>query len=486
MRKNKGISVITLIVTIIVLILIASVTIYTGGNALDQSRIKTAKDRMSTVMNAVAAHEKELGFKGVVVSSSTGDYRLLNDRDYEIMGLEDYKNNEQMPPIYIYKGSGDGKEKVYKLKTPKIVRTNLAYHDSDYVYDEFKFEEQENIENRKIEFDTVKGVNRPLLTKDMMAVRTYFYGDGSTYSEPVNNIYDEDWYDYSKTSPNWANVKMNDNLYYVWIPRFAYKIQDFYVGTDLKNVPSSAIDIVFLKGTSDYMANDEVLPSGYQVHPAFKYPDHIDSNLEINIPGFWVAKYNVNSMVDLLFEEDGTGGVMDEIAVEKLHPSGTVATDFESHLIKNTEWAAIAYLSFSTVGKTESGVSLPNNPSAIFDLNIRQFVAGGLKKEIPGDLLGVFDRYSINDMNNQLSYERISGEKLHGDAIIATSNVSGDSSWFGGTADRISSETPFILRGVDSSLFSYSATKMNPDRGAGCRNTMILKSSIVVPEENTP
>ena len=57
MKKNKGISVIALIITIIVLILIASITIYTGGNMIEQSRIRTAKDRLDTVAKAIASQE---------------------------------------------------------------------------------------------------------------------------------------------------------------------------------------------------------------------------------------------------------------------------------------------------------------------------------------------------------------------------------------------------------------------------------------------
>jgi len=481
MKRNKGISVIALIITIIVLILIASITIYTGGNMIEQSRIRTANDRMSTVATAIASHEEELGFADVVVGTVSGDYRLLGIDDYEIMGLEDYKNDKQMPPIYVFK-SGDNtntNEKVYKLKTPKIVRTNSAYQEKDYVYQTYTFYDGTNHQNIKVEFDTVKGVNRPLLTEDMMAVKTYYDHEGTIYSEPVKDIYDEDWYDYSNVSPNWANVKMNDNRYYVWIPRFAYKIQEFYAGTDYANIPASAISVVFLKGTTNYMANEEVLPNGYQVHPAFKYPDS-DGKM-VDIPGFWIAKYNVNDLVDVVYKIAGEGdlilGALEEVELTKLHGTEeSVTTQLESHLLKNTEWAAVAYLSFATGGKTTDGTSLQDNPSAVLDLNVRQFVAGVLEGQIEVDKEEKFNVYTIDTDTDKLLYDTFE-ERLLGDAITATSSgASENSAWFGGRSERISVTAPYIIRGVDNCVFSYSADVRNPIRGAGCRNVLYVKS----------
>lgn len=478
MNNKKGISLIALIVTIIVLILISSITIYTGGNMIDQSRIRNAKDRMMMVANAIASYEEELGFSDIVVGSVSGDYRLLGPEEYAIMGLNDFTNETQMPPIYVFKSgdSLDSTKKEYKLKTPKSVKKDAKYEEDDYVYLTHTFYDSANRENLKIEFDTVKGVNRPLLTEDMMAVKMYFDENDTISSEPVNDIFEEDWYDYTKTSPNWANVKMNDNIYYVWIPRFAYKIEDFYLGTDYSNVPYSAIKIIFLKGTTDYMANDEVIPSGYQVHPAFKYKD--SNGNKVDLPGFWVAKYNVNDLVDVVYKVAGEGesilAALDEVELTVLHgTSESIVNQLESHLIKNTEWAAVAYLSFGTVGKINDGSSLPNNASAVMDLNIRQFVAGVLYNEMPADESENFDIYTF-DIENKLTYESYES-KLFGDAITATSSgTSNSSAWFTGESVKISKEAPYIVRGIDNNIFAYTADTREPERGAACRNVLLV------------
>lgn len=495
MKNKNGISLIALIVTIIVLILISSITIYTGGNMLDQSRIRNAKDRMMTVANAIATHEEALGFADIVVGSPSGDYRLLGVDDYEIMGLTDFKNESHMPPIYVYKtvhsvdpSNPDKKtKKEYKFKTPKIVKSDEKYKEEDFVEYTHTFYDDSNRENLKIEFDTAKGVNRPLITEDMMPVRMYFNEDSTVSSNPVNNIYDENWYDYSSTSPNWANVKMNNGTYYVWIPRFAYKVEEFYRGTSLANVPSSAIKVVFLKGTTDYMSNDEVLPEGYQVHPAFKYYDK--SGVKTDLPGFWIAKYNVNDMVDVVYKVAGEGAnilsALDEVKLANIHSDNVGGTytlkesierDLSSHLLKNTEWAAVTYLSFATGGKISDGSSLQNNASAVMDLNVRQFVAGVLDGVTTVDYseLENFDRYDIT-ADNSLEYDSLE-EKQFGDAMVATSSgASINSSWFGGRSERISSSAPFIIRGVDNCIFSYSADRRDSVRGAGCRNVLLVK-----------
>ena len=484
MKNIRGISLIALIVTIIVLIIISSITIYTGGNMMNQARIKNANDRLQTVANAIASHEEELGFANTVVGGTSGEYRLLGSDDYEIMGLDDYKNDEQMPPIYILKTADENSNKrEYHLKTPTTIKKNANYEEDDFVSLTHTFYDTYNRKNLMVEFDSIKGVNRPILTADMMPVHTYFDKDENVYSEPVKDIYTEDWYDYSAASPKWANVKMNDNFYYVWIPRFAYKIEDFYVGTDYSNIPSSAIKIVFLKENTDYMANDEVLPAGYRVHPAFKYAHN---DVETNIPGFWVAKYNVNNLVDVVYKVEGEGtailGALENVELDNLHVSGDELDKLESHLLKNTEWAAIAYLSFATSGKTDDGSSLGNNPSSVMDLNVRTFVAGVYKGTMKAELEKNFDIYDIDDQGKLFyisSEDEESGDTVEfGDAIFATSSgTSINSSWFAGRSIKITEEAPFIIRGVDNCIFSYAADTRSPVRGAACRNVLLIDAN---------
>jgi hypothetical protein len=65
---------------------------------------------------------------------------------------------------------------------------------------------------------------------------------------------DPDWYDYDEK--RWANAKSADGSYWVWIPRYAYKIETCYhtSGEDcltLTGKEAGDIDIKFLKSTTN-------------------------------------------------------------------------------------------------------------------------------------------------------------------------------------------------------------------------------------------
>jgi hypothetical protein len=225
------------------------------------------------------------------------------------------------------------------------------------------------------------------------------------------------------------------------------------------------------------MSNDEVIPEGYQVHPAFKYEE---GGHEVNIPGFWVAKYNISNMVDCLFNSSGPNSgttCADLCTLDSLHGE-LDASLVKSRLLKNTEWAAVAYLSMYTVGRCDEGMSLnPNNSSGVMELDVKCFVAGGLRTAF-GDTearLNYADKYKSGsgDKLTYISYE--DSNKKYGDAMIATSSLnSSESSWFGGTSIMPTSDAPYIMRGLDGNLFSYTSTERNPDRGAACRNVLII------------
>ncbi|NLM63225.1 MAG: hypothetical protein GX190_02785, partial [Mollicutes bacterium] len=113
------------------------------------------------------------------------------------------------------------------------------------------------------------------------------------WDEELNEIAtteeDEQWYDYNEK--RWANVKTADGSYWVWIPRYAYKITSGYHTNN-----AGTIEIKFLKETTNEAADGMIVEtSGYSfgekdtsmhyfLHPAFTFGNE-------EIPGFWVAKF---------------------------------------------------------------------------------------------------------------------------------------------------------------------------------------------------
>ena len=459
---KKGISVVSLVITILVIVLIASITVYQGQEMVDNTRERATMDRLMTISVAIVAHEEELGYADRVLASNDPSipenekYVQITSGDYVIMGLEDFNVETNFAPVFVYKTALDNL-RTYKLKSWKTVSTNGAYKDADKIEYTYNYYEEQVRESLKPEFDEAKNVNRPLLTADMTPVKTFFDDDGNVQSKIVEDIFTEDWYNYSTISPFWANVMTDKNVYYVWIPRFAYKIQNFYLITDFKSIPASAIDILFLKEDTDYLINDEVLPAGYQVHPAFKYKE---GGKEKNITGFWVAKNNIDNLVNSF-----------SAATSSALGAYSGASNVTSRLLKNTEWAAIAYLSMHTVGRCDNGMSLnPNNPSGVFELDVKCYTAAGLESHVSS--VSYADKYSYDD--EFLTYSSYEDEgKKYGDAIIATSSgLSTQSAWFAGTSIKPTEDEPLIARGIDGNLFAYSA--ISSSSGAGCRNVLIV------------
>jgi len=489
--NNKGISVVQVVITIIILVLITSITVYTGNGVIEETRERTAIDRIRTVATLLVSHEKELGIYSEVLEFSGdnfGDdskyFMQITDDYYDTMELSDYKDTSKYPPIYFYKriDTSTPTRRIYRFKTPKIIKKDGVYKEGDFTYYDYITYNSETRDNYKIEFDTKKGVNRPLISEDMIPVITYFSSDGIT-SSVVEDIYEDDWYNYSTTAPRWANVRMENNLYYVWIPRFAYKVQNYYSTSNITNIGSNAIGIEFLQNTTDYKANGEPISSDYQVHPAFRINGK-------DIAGFWVSKYNVENLVDYLYKDsegDSDGySAISACSLNYILPNANNTT-LDSHLITNMEWAAVAYLSYFTSGRTQNGTSIYNNPSAVMELNIPQFVAAGIQTGVSDIFSNCYDIYtykvetSSGDMYKLTNFDYTSStesnSKKYGDAIFATSSGKSDhSAWFDGTSILPTRENPFIVRGLDSNLFSYSSTSRNPSRGYACRNVLYVST----------
>ncbi len=209
------------------------------------------------------------------------------------------------------------------------------------------------------------------------------------------------WYNYSAN--RWANaINTADGSYFVWIPRFAYRIiywddnyknvVGYYDGRGMVDVQGNVIkkivnseEITMSLDTGvDKVENDGIQ---YIVHPAF------DNSVENGgwskkISGFWVAKYEMSredyNTTESKWKPHGTansGGGNTEItssnnstirAVSKpnvtswryIQIKNCYANSYgydrakESHLMKNSEWGAVAYLTHSKFGRNGTEVSV--------------------------------------------------------------------------------------------------------------------------------
>ena len=165
-----------------------------------------------------------------------------------------------------------------------------------------------------------KGVNEPRILSGMTEVM-FNLPEGSNKGTVIKSGetgFDENnWYDYSgkidkdgkKIENRWANAVTEDGSYWVWIPRFAYKIT--YADASDKS-KGGTIDVKFLLGTTDEYYTDDTqttkatakraksateevdTTTDYYVHPAFTNESSIgyaNGGWDKELTGIWVAKF---------------------------------------------------------------------------------------------------------------------------------------------------------------------------------------------------
>ena len=221
----------------------------------------------------------------------------------------------------------------------------------------------------------------PVLDEGMIPI-TYDVSGNNTIIKTAN-LYDE-WYNYS--NKEWANailvtessrskylnttgveVDQSDILaYLVWIPRYKYKIwtlQESSTGSEQE------IEIVF--------ESKEEISTGTQVgeyitHPAFWWDDDSDGVRDTGeeLSGIWVGKFETTGSAStptvlpdtqsLRYQNISTqfqtalkfaGGTLSGSNVIFTGSSTYgLTTNTDSHMMKNSEWGAVAYLSHSKYG----------------------------------------------------------------------------------------------------------------------------------------
>ncbi|MDD3453720.1 MAG: type II secretion system protein [Bacilli bacterium] len=194
--------------------------------------------------------------------------------------------------------------------------------------------------------------------------------DGTVTYADVNS----EWYNYA--DKKWANAvilssgtyNVGDTIpesaiqsYFVWIPRYKYKLWN--TGTAIKTIHS--IEIEFEDKTIP--ASNGTNNGEYLTHPAF-------TTLDTN--GIWVGKFetgylgatttvaaqvNVSDSSKVIIKPN-VYSWRNNIIYNMFLSSYNYNRTLDSHMMKNTEWGAVAYLSHSNYGINKE-ISINNNSS---------------------------------------------------------------------------------------------------------------------------
>ena len=188
---------------------------------------------------------------------------------------------------------------------------------------------------------------------------------------------------------------------FVWIPRFAYKISSgyhnstgtmevkFLIGRTNKTIDNSTIVEYKSSTTSNYTS----FPDGYVVHPAFKdgsSTGYANGEWKTDILGLWIAKFqagfattenDTTQKVTIASSESSPTSAtsvyypvfkgrkyaynyvsasqcydLSQALSSDSNPYGLTSTS-NSHLMKSSEWGAVAYLSISQYGYSDGSSS---------------------------------------------------------------------------------------------------------------------------------
>ena len=251
----------------------------------------------------------------------------------------------------------------------------------------------------------------------------------------------KEWYDYdnqewanavilsdagkSKTAGQTLDITTDVKAMLVWIPRYEYKIDttdgQFGKGSTNKDLPGE-IEVNFI--AKDTTGATE----GYTVHPAFNFGG-------TQLSGIWVGKFETSAEVGSTCYNTASSANCDNKTQEPYIlpnvPSlryQTVSNQFEtakkfssyisnsgdSHMMKNSEWGAVAYLSQSKYGKygnsdyedsnkevyesisdyTGGSSGNPQSTNAVYRYDVEN---SGTGASTTGNIYGIYDMNGNNE-----------------------------------------------------------------------------------------
>ena len=280
---------------------------------------------------------------------------------------------------------------------------------------------------------------------------------------------------------------------YVYIPRYKYQLFNAEDGTSVEQ----AINITFESKTT---AKSTGTKNGeWLTHPAFTFGDK-------ELAGIWVGKFetsntsalpkivpNVSSLRSMnVSSQFNTSRLM----TTTLASTYGTSTNDDSHMMKNMEWGAVAYLSSSIYGRYTNASTCIESGCEVWINNNSSYTTGcagssvsaseastcnawntatGVNASTTGNIYGIYDmsggawEYVMGNYNDTIGsagfssmpeakyYDKYTGTnsesdftKYHlGDATKETLKTKswGDNAWYGDYSYSVCSSNPWVIRG---------------------------------------
>ncbi len=520
-KENKGITLIALVITVIVLLILAAVSIatLTGDNGIltkaqtasEKTKEASVKEEIQTEIMAAFDNRGSFDAKtfktkmqeagatvteedGNIVVEKDGYEATIDAKTGEIKNFESSKGVK--PQIKATVEKTEDNKATIKVevtneveKVDSIIITNLDTGDTPIEVTvngktgsvqvekngTYKIEVKATTEGVQktgkttilvnvipVEFTKEQGkidviwvnknnekIDKPLVPETLPSGMMKVYWNGTNeireYQEAGvknQNFQNENWYDYvagdnkndTKTS-KWANaINTIEGVesYFVWIPRYAYRIT--YLTTDGQVAGYCDGDgIRDLAGNKQPATQNVKEDKGietveyngfkYIVHPAFE-GNVKNGGWDSDLEGIWVGKYeSARSTATENSAESGTTAIQIAPTVKSWVDIdiGTMYTNAlnydttkDSHLMKNSEWGAVSYLTYSQYGRNGYEVSINN---------CQEYITGMGSGE---------SDYSYSAATSEQKYDGTKGQ-----LASSTGNIYGVYDLSGGTYERV-------------------------------------------------
>ena len=372
------------------------------------------------------------------------------------------------------------------------------------------------------------GANRPVLAEGMIPI-TY---DGTNWVKADQYGAYNNWYDYG--NQKWANAVMvtsskrdtymnadvettipeNDILaYFVWIPRYKYKL---FNATYASGTSAQLIEVTFENGTSTtgtvtctYSSNgaetcQNKTNGNWYTHPAFTLGD-------TELKGIWVGKFEVSGSTTAPRVKPGVSSLIN-ITIANMYSTGKLfrSTDYitsnginqsDSHMMKNIEWGAVAYLKQSIYGLGITDIGKNSNSSFYTGGGTGTSYKTNIGQSTTGNIYGVYDmsggawEYVMGNYNKTagrsgLTVSGVPAEHIdiYSGTSVAASHL-GDATgetagWYSDYAYFVASSYPWFTRGGyysngdDAGVFNFDCFRDGVAGGAGRLNGFRVVLSI--------
>ena len=301
----------------------------------------------------------------------------------------------------------------------------------------------------------------PVLKDNLIPIK--IASDGTVTKADIS----KEWYKYE--NKEWANAVIlkdesitynngetipEDNIesYFVWIPRYKYQIFDEgnYTGLTSFQDKTQTINVVF--ENKDKAPSNGTTKGNWLTHPAFT---SFDSN------GFWVGKFETGYDKATSTAASQVNSVDTSKIIIKPNVYSwryiTVGNAFknsydyqrnlDSHMMKNTEWGAMAYLQHSNYG-SHVEIKLNNNSNYITGYATTKDATSS------NCTIGDANRYEGTNLNTNGTYTVMYNTDI-GKLASTTANITGIYDTAGGAWDYVSAYSTSISSTGGSTLNNF-------------------------------